>query len=136
MNKVILTGRITRKPELKEVGDKKMCEFSLATNRPVTRDGERVADFVNCVVWGVQAENLYKYQDKGSLIAVFGELRLDTYDDKEGNKKQKTYVLVSNIEFLESKKKEENPFDKYEASITTKSKLEEQLTITDADLPF
>lgn len=137
MNKVILTGRITRKPELKDVRDKKVCEFSLATNRPVIRDGEKAADFVNCVVWGTQAENLYKYQDKGSLIAVFGELRVDNYEDKEGNKRQKTYVLVSNVEFLGSKKKEEkDPFEEFGESITTKSRLEEQLTITDQDLPF
>ena len=136
MNKVVLTGRITRKPELRDVRDKKLCEFSLATNRPVVRDGEKVADFVNCVVWGVQAENLYKYQDKGSLIAVFGELRVDNYEDKEGNKRQKTYVLVSNVEFLGNKKKEEKPFDGYEPSITTKSRLEEQLTITDEDFPW
>ena len=71
------------------------------------------------------------------MIAVFGELRVDNYEDKEGNKRQKTYVLVSNVEFLGSKKKEEkDPFEEFEKSITTKSKIEEQLQINDEDFPW
>ena len=135
MNKCIITGRITKKPELKEVKDNKVCEFTLATNRPVIRDGEKQADFINCIVWNNQAENLCKYQDKGSLIAVFGEIRTDSYE-VEGNKRYKTYVLSNNIEFLESKKEKPNPFEEFGNSIKTDFDSGEQIQITDADLPF
>ena len=107
MNKVILTGRLTRNPELRYTGSNiPVATFSLATNRPVTRDGERVADFINCIVWNKQAENLSKYQSKGNLIAVEGNIRTDSYKDKDGNTRYKTYVLVNTIEYLEAKKPE------------------------------
>ena len=99
MNNVVLTGRITKDLVLKKSGEYKLCDFTIATNRPVNRDGERVADFINCIVWNKQAENLVKYQRKGNMIAVFGEIRTDAYEI-EGKKKYKTYVLVNNIEFL------------------------------------
>lgn len=105
MNKVILTGRITKDLELKQTSNNKaVVEFAIATNRPVTRDGEKQADFINCKVYGTQAENLKKYQGKGSLIAVFGEIRVDQWQNEQGENRYKTYVLVSNVEFLESKK--------------------------------
>ena len=77
-----------------------MCEFSLAVNRV----GQEQADFINCQVWKAQAENLYKFQGKGSLIGVVGSLRVDQFQDKEGNKRYKTYVLANNIEYLGTKK--------------------------------
>lgn len=78
MNKVILTGRLTRDPELRYTANNKaVCDFTIATNRPVVRDGERVADFINCRVWGKTAENLTKYQNKGNLIAVIGRMQVD-----------------------------------------------------------
>lgn len=132
MNKVILTGRIAYDLELRctRTG-KSICEFRLATNRPVNRDGERVADFINCRVWNKTAENLTKYQTKGNLIAVSGRMQVDTYEDKEGNKKYNTYVLVEDLEYLE-RKKEDIPVDK----LQTKTEVQEQFNYTDAELPF
>ena len=67
MNKCIITGRITKDPELRTTkSGTNLCEFTLATNRPVIRDGERAADFINCIVWNQQAETLCKYQKKGN----------------------------------------------------------------------
>ena len=132
MNKVLLIGRLTKKPELRNVKDKSVCEFTIATNRINGKD----ADFINCVVWNIQAENLVKYQDKGSLIGVFGELRVDKYE-VEGNKRYKTYVLVTAIEFLESKKEEKaNPFEKFGDHVKTEFDVGEQIQIEDSDLPF
>ena len=124
MNKVMLVGRLTRMPELKEVKDKKVCEFTLATNRI----GREDADFINCIVWSKQAENLVKFQGKGSLIAIFGELRTETYEVNE-QKRYKTYVLVSNIEFLSKK---DIPVEK----ISSKTEVQETLNYTDEDLPW
>lgn len=104
MNTISLVGRITKELEIKytPTTNTPMCEFSLAVNRV----GQEQADFINCQVWKAQAENLYKFQGKGSLIGVVGSLRVDQFQDKEGNNRYKTYVLVSNIEYLGTKKEE------------------------------
>ena len=125
----MLVGRLTKMPELKEVKDKKVCEFTIATNRVNGKD----ADFINCVVWNNQAENLCKYQVKGNIIGIIGELRVDSYEI-EGNKRYKTYVMVNNIEFLESKKEKTNPFEEFGNSI--KTEVKEQLEISEDEYPF
>lgn len=128
MNKAILTGRITKDLELRETKlGTKVCEFTIATNRPVIRDGEKQADFINCIVWNQQAENLCKYQKKGNLIAVFGEIRTDSYE-VEGNKRYKTYILVNNIEFLEKR----DNLDK----LSTKTEVQQQFDYKEEDYPF
>lgn len=100
MNKAIITGRITKDLELRETKKgTKVCEFTLATNRPTMRDGKREADFINCIVWNNQAETLVKYQKKGNLIAVFGEIRTESYEIS-GKKHYKTYVIVNQVEYL------------------------------------
>jgi single-strand DNA-binding protein len=124
MNKVVLTGRLTKNPELRYTANNKpVCEFTIATNRI----GNDNTDFINCVVWNNQAENTTKYMEKGSLIAVFGELRTETYEI-EGNKKYKTYVLGNNIEFLESKSASKNDPMKLDGS--------KDIKIEDSDLPW
>ena len=133
MNKAILTGRIVNDLELKQTtSGKSICEFRLATNRPTNRDGERVADFINCRVWNKQAENLVKYQTKGSLIAVIGRMQVDAYKDKDGNNKSYNYLLVEELEYLEKKKEEANEFQ----DLKTKTEVTDQFDYTDEDLPF
>lgn len=138
MNKCIITGRLTKDPELRTTkSGTNLCEFTLATNRPVIRDGERAADFINCIVWNQQAETLCKYQKKGNMIAVFGELRNDSYE-VNGEKKYKSYVIVNNIEFLESKPKEQSA-SKVETSmpeVTTKTDVQQSIEYSDEDLPW
>lgn len=105
---MIITGRLTAKPELKYTqSNKAVATFTVATNRIKRQDGTQEADFINCRVWNKQAENLCKYQDKGSLISIEGQLRVDSYLDNQGAKKYITYVLVNNIEYLQSKNKNE-----------------------------
>ena len=130
MNKVILIGRITKDLELRKINnDKAVCEFSLAVNR----DKEKT-DFINCIVWNKQAENLVKYQGKGSLISITGELRVDSFEIK-GEKRYKTYVLVENIEFLQKiEKKEENPFENFGNKVETQ--VQEEFQYSDEDLPW
>ena len=106
MNKAILVGRLTKDPELKmtENTKREVCQFTIAVNRPYTNeDGERKADFINCVVWDKLAENLAKYQHKGNQIAVEGRIQTRNYDDKDGKKVYVTEIFVSNITFLDSK---------------------------------
>lgn len=107
MNKVILTGRITKDLEVRYTTNQNaVCEFNLAVNR-MAREGEKNADFINCVVYGQQAENLKKYQGKGSLIAVEGEMRIDSWKTEQNETKYKTYVLTNKIEYLSGTKKDE-----------------------------
>ena len=131
MNKVILTGRLTRDPELRYTANNKaVCDFTIATNRPVVRDGERVADFINCRVWGKTAENLVKYQTKGNLIAVIGRMQVDNYTDKDGNNRYNTYLLVEELEYLQSKK--DNEFK----NLNVKTETQQQFDYDSSDLPF
>ena len=104
MNKVLLIGRLVRTPELRETkSNKKVCEFTLATNRVNGKD----ADFIDCMLWDKQAENLVKYQGKGSLVGVSGEIRKESYEIND-KKHHKTYVLVNQIEYLSQTQKTEN----------------------------
>ena len=105
MNKAILIGRLTKDPELRTTPTgRNVCQFSIAVNRNFTNaNGEREADFINCVVWDKQAENLVKYQKKGNQIAVDGRIQTRNYEDKDGKKVYVTEILASNISFLDSK---------------------------------
>lgn len=105
MNKAILIGRLTKDPELRTIPTgRNVCQFSVAVSRNFTNaNGEREADFINCVVWDKQAENLVKYQKKGNQIAVEGRIQTRNYDDKDGKKVYVTEILASNISFLDSK---------------------------------
>ena len=106
MNKAILIGRLTKDPELKmtENTKREVCQFTIAVNRPYTNeDGERKADFINCVVWDKLAENLAKYQKKGNQIAVEGRIQTRNYTAQDGSKRYVTEVLVDNLTFLGSR---------------------------------
>ena len=105
MNKAILIGRLTKDPELRTTPTgRNVCQFSVAVSRNFTNaNGEREADFINCVVWDKQADNLVKYQKKGNQIAVEGRIQTRNYDDKDGKKVYVTEILASNISFLDSK---------------------------------
>ena len=112
MNQVILTGRLTKNPELRTTqSDKQVASFTLA----VDKYGEG-ADFINCIVWGKQAENLCKYQEKGSQIGLSGRIQVRSYEDDKGNKRNITEVVADSIEYLGTKKKEEPEYDKQQES--------------------
>ena len=105
MNKALLIGRLTKDPELRATSTgRNVCQFSIAVNRNFTNaNGEREADFINCVVWDKQAENLAKYQHKGNQIAVEGRIQTRNYDDKDGKRVYVTEILATNISFLDAK---------------------------------
>ena len=109
MNRIDLIGRLVAKPELRYTNSNiAYSRYTIAVNRPKQANKEQETDFIDCLVWRGQAENLVNYQDKGSLIAVEGSLRKESFDDKDGNKRYNTYVLTDRIEFLGSKPKEGN----------------------------
>lgn len=127
MNKVILIGRLTKDPELKKTNSGlSYVQFNLAVNRNYTnKSGEKQADFINCVAWRTQADNLVKYIRKGGLIGVEGEIQTRTYDDKNGIKKYITEVLCNSIEFLESKSQQsKTSYDPFEEIAKGDNKVE------------
>jgi single-strand DNA-binding protein len=137
MNKVILTGRIANDLELRATTTgKSICDFRLATNRPVTRDGEKVADFINCRVWNKRAENLAQYQKKGNLIAVIGRMQVEKYTDKDGKDRYSTYVLVEELEYLERKKEDKQEEKNEYKDMKTTTEVQQQFDYTEEELPF
>lgn len=154
MNRVDLVGRIANDLELRytETTHMAVCQFRIAVNRNFTNaNGEREADFLNVVVWDKQAENLSKYQKKGSLISVEGRIQTRNYDGDDGKKVYVTEVVANNISYLESKKDDGNNMNSLENNLPSGSvKAEEvdnfpmendpfannQTTISDSDLPF
>ena len=134
MNRVFLTGRLTKDPVLEHT--KKgtpTCKFNLATNRTVVRDGEQKADFITCVTWNKQAEVLCKYQKKGNLLGVQGAFRVDKYES-QGETRYKSYVLCQEIEFLSSKKT--NVEKEYVDNFSVKTETQETTEYDDEDLPW
>lgn len=106
MNKVILIGRLTKDVELRTAGDTHVAGFTLAVNRPYTdKDGNRPADFINCVAWKNTAEFVAKYFEKGSQIGIVGSINTRTYD-KDGQRVYVTEVVISEVHFVGDKKKE------------------------------
>lgn len=101
MNIVCLTGRLTADPELKKTqSGKSVVSFTLAVDREFkSADGERQADFINCVAWSQTAEFITKFFIKGKMIAIVGELRNRQYETKEGTKRTVTEVIISKAEF-------------------------------------
>ena len=106
MNKVILVGRITKDPELRSLtSGSSVVNFTIAVNRPVAQNNDQnasTADFINCVIWNKQAENLAKYVKQGSLIGVEGRIQTRNYESN-GTTRYITEVLCDNVQFLETK---------------------------------
>lgn len=109
MNRVMLIGRLTAKPELRYTGSNvPYARFTIAVNRQFNnQEGNREADFINIVVWRKQAEVICNYFDKGNQIAIEGRIQTGSYDDKDGNKRYTTDVVLDQFHFIESKAQRE-----------------------------
>lgn len=103
INRVVLVGRLTRDPELKYTTNGiANLRFSIAVNRTFTsQNGERQADFINCVAWRSQAENMAKFLRKGSLIGVEGRIETGSYQAQDGSMRYTTDVVCDSVQFLE-----------------------------------
>lgn len=107
MNKVILIGNLTRDPDSGETNSGiSFCTFSIAVNRPYSdSNGERQTDFFSIKTWRGQADNCAKYLKKGSKVGVVGSLQTRSYEDNDGNKRNVTEIVASEVEFLSSASK-------------------------------
>lgn len=101
LNRVILMGRITHDLELKQTPrGNSVLSFNIAVDRSYAKQGEdRQTDFISCVAWNKRAEFIEKYFRKGRMIALEGQFRTRTYDDKNGSRHYITEVYVDNISF-------------------------------------
>ena len=102
MNKVILIGRLARDPEMRTTpSGVATTSFTIAVQRNYANaQGDREADFISCVAWRKQAENIAKYCSKGSQVAVEGRIQTRNYDAQDGTKRYVTEVIADNVSFL------------------------------------
>ena len=105
MNNVSIIGRLVAEPELKNTNSGvEVLSFTLAVDRNYQKKGEdKQCDFIDCQAWRTTAAFISKYFHKGSLIAVTGEIQTRTYEDKNGNKRKATEVVVDHAFFCGGK---------------------------------
>ncbi len=162
LNRVVLVGRLTKDPDLRYTANgTAVANFTVAVNRPFSnQQGDREADFINCVIWRKQAENLANYMGKGSLIGVDGRIQTRSYDGQDGKRVYVTEVVADTVQFLESRNSNRgtsagsgeqgsgsNPFEQHQNQQQMPSQNQfnqqsnvsenlEPIDISDDDLPF
>ena len=107
MNNVVLIGRLTRDVDLKYIpgSGNAVANFAIAVDREFAgKDGKKEVDFIDIQVWGKSAENCANYIGKGSLVGIQGSLRIDTYQNQDGETKKITRVNANRVQFLDTKK--------------------------------
>lgn len=153
MNKVVLVGRLTKDPELRNTNSGlPVASFTVAINRTFkNKEGNYDADFINVSIFGKQAENVSKYCAKGSQVGIDGRIQTRSYDAEDGSKRYVTEVVADNVEFLGSKKDGSSSHEYIDAPsaapIDTPSEIEipkedpfkdfgSEVVLSDDDLPF
>lgn len=109
INNVVLVGRMTRDAELRYTGNNTaVATFTLAVNRNrKNENGEREADFINCVIWRQAAENLANWAKKGALIGITGAIQTRNYENQQGQRVYVTEVIANQFHMLESRQARE-----------------------------
>lgn len=143
-NLVVLTGRLTKAPELKTTPNGvSVCSFTIVVERRYKQGEERQADFINVVAWRSAAEFVSKYFTKGSMIGIEGAIQTRKYQDKDGNNRTAFEVVANNVQFVESKRTDGNeegkvsPQTENDPLVEFQSKLDGfEVIAGDEDLPF
>lgn len=135
MNCVILSGRLTKKPELIDAGEYKKAVFSLAMT-VWQKNGEKT-EFVDCEMWGKRGETLATHSDKGDQLIVRGSLRVENYETKYGGKKKRAYVNCDDFDYGAKSRHGGDGGDVPEiAPGRPKKPILKQISIYDEDAPF
>lgn len=105
INNVVLVGRLTKDVDLRYTPQgQAVATFTLAVNRTfANQQGQREADFINCVIWRKSAETLAQYTRKGSLIGITGRIQTRNYENQQGQRVYITEVVADSFQFLESR---------------------------------
>lgn len=137
INNVVLVGRIVREPELRYTPQNTaVATFTLAVNRRFKNaQGEREADFINCVIWRQPAENLANWAKKGALVGITGSIQVRNYENKEGQRVYVTEVLADNFQMLESNSNKTEK-GKIKSNQDKDPFAGEPMEVSDDDLPF
>ena len=139
MNSVVLVGRLAQDPELRYIAGTGMpvATFTLAVNREFTnKKGEREVDFIDIQAWNKQAETVANYLKKGNMVSVNGSIRVETYTDKEGNRRRSFKINANRVEFLitDRQTKQTQPSEPtFEPSFGEDFEF---TAVDDTDLPF
>ncbi|MGO4060146.1 single-stranded DNA-binding protein [Staphylococcus pseudintermedius] len=143
LNRVVLVGRLTKDPDFRTTpSGVSVATFTLAVNRTfMNAQGEREADFINCVVFRKQAENVKNYLSKGSLAGVDGRLQSRSYENQEGRRVFVTEVVCDSVQFLEPKNNNQSNNQPQQRGQTPAqdnpfTNANNPIDIDDEDLPF
>lgn len=139
LNNVSLVGRLTKDVDLRyTLSNVAVATFTLAVNRTFKNEnGEREADFINCVMWRQQAENLANWAKKGALIGITGRIQTRSYDNQQGQRVYVTEVVAEQFQLLESKGQGNQGQQKQAQQQTPDfSRQGAPMDISDDDLPF
>lgn len=136
LNRIVLMGRFTKDPELQHTpSDVSVCRFTIACDRSYAKQGEeKKTDFIEIVAWRNTAEFICRYFGKGRMAAIEGELHVDNYTDKEGNKRTRVYVNASDVYFADSVRDAGKPEKSAQIDQGTEDDFSE--IEADGDLPF
>lgn len=137
INNVALVGRLTRDPELKYTPSNiAITTFNLAVNRNFKgANGEREADFINCMIWRKQAELLAEWCKKGNLVGITGRIQTRSYENKQGQRVYVTEVVADTFQLLEKRDNSANQSN-IEEQMPASFGATNPLDISDKDLPF
>ena len=122
LNHITIMGRLTRDPELRYTQSQTpVASFTLAVDRDFgSRDGgEKQTDFIDCVAWRQTAEFVSKYFTKGSMAVVSGRLQIRDWTDREGGKRRSAEVVVDNVYFGESRRRDGDSGDSRSSSYSS-----------------
>lgn len=135
INNVCLVGRMTKDAELRYTpNNQAVATFTLAVNRPFkSQNGEREADFINCVIWRQQAENLANWAKKGALIGITGRIQTRSYENQQGQRVYVTEVVAENFQIIE---KRDNTANQNSMTEQMPPSYTSPMDITDDKLPF
>lgn len=144
INNVVLVGRLTKDLDLRYTASGTgVATFTLAVNRNFTnQDGNREADFINCVIWRKSAETLANYARKGTLLGVTGRIQTRNYENQQGQRVYVTEVVADNFQLMESRSdNEKRQTDKPQQNTNTNNAESDpfngsSIDISDDDLPF
>ncbi|GAB0281741.1 single-stranded DNA-binding protein [Staphylococcus pseudintermedius] len=142
INRVVLVGRLTKDPEFRTTqSGVEVATFTLAVNRNYkNKNGEQQADFINCIVFRKQAENVNNYLNKGNLAGVDGRLQSRSYENQEGRRVFVTEVVCDSVQFLESKNNNQSNNQQQRGQAPAQDNLftnaNNPIDIDDEDLPF
>lgn len=137
MNSTCLVGRLTKDVELRYTpSNVAVATFTLAVNRTFKNEnGEREADFINCMIWRQQAENFANWVKKGNLVGITGRIQTRSYENQQGQRVYVTEVVADTFQLLEKRDNSANQSnieDQMPASFGATNPLD----ISDDDMPF